>query len=65
MFKVISCITLAIDRMRLLCTSDIKTSRQSAGTKLNLGGGSDNSGSRLYNFSVIGKYLVYDPSEVH
>ena len=67
MFKVISRIPLVIDRMRLLCqcTSDIKTSRQSAGKKLNLGGGSANSGSRLYNFSVIGKYLVSDPSEVH
>ena len=64
MFEVISRIPLAIDWMRL-CTSDIKTSRQSAGTNLNLGGGSANSGSRLYNFSVIGKYLVSDPSEVH
>ena len=64
MFKLNSCIPLVIDFIRLSSKSDVGSSRQRAGMRFNFGGGSPNSGSKLYKFSVIGDYLASLPKEI-
>ena len=50
------------------CLSNISVVGPSSGqsnSALNFGGGSGNSGRRLYDFSIVGDYLVSDPSAVN
>ena len=50
------------------CLSNISVVGPSSGqsnSALNFGGGSGNSGRRLYGFSIVGDYLVSDPSAVN
>jgi hypothetical protein len=66
MFKLISRIPLVFNHNHLLSRSDIVSSGQrTAGRRLNLGGGSPDSGSKLYKFSAIGVYLTSLPDEIN
>ena len=64
MLNLVPCIPLVNDCICLSNVSDVRPSRQS-NARLNLGGGSGNSGRRLYDFSVIGDYLASDSSAVN